>query len=140
VIAAGAAGGRIGTAFIATYESGAHPLYEQAIVDAYLGDTAISDVFSTQRPLCATSPRHRVLRACVDAVNALPDAQVGEALFGRKSASLRKGSPLSPSATPTGHIEAMAMYASDAAAAVDAIRPAAEVLTWLCEGAEQLLS
>ena len=34
----------------------------------------------------------------------------------------------------TGYIEAMAMYASDAAADVTAIRPAADVLSWLRDG------
>ena len=61
VLAAGASGARVGTAFIATDESGAHPAYKQAIVDAGLGATAITDTFAVGCPLCATSARHRVL-------------------------------------------------------------------------------
>jgi len=139
VLAAGASGARVGTAFIATDESGAHPLYKQAVVDAGLGASAITDTFSNQCPLCATSPRHRVLAHCVDAAHLAAD-EVGEITFGSRTVPLHRGSPLSPSTTTTGQIGAMAMYASDAAASVTSIRPAAEVLSWLGEGAERLLS
>jgi nitronate monooxygenase len=139
VLAAGAAGARVGTAFIATVESGAHPIYKQAVVDAGRGDTVITDTFSNQCPLCATSPRHRVLGACVRAAQSLAAGEIGVAQYGSRAVSLLNGSPLSPSTTTTGHIEAMAMYASDAAADASTIRPAADVITWLCEGADALL-
>jgi nitronate monooxygenase len=140
VVAAGASGARVGTAFIATDESGAHPLYKQAVVDAGPGETIITDAFAIQCPLCATSARHRVLATCVDAVHDLADDAAGEARYGSRTIALVKGSPLTPTATTTGHIGAMAMYASDAVAAVDRIRPAGEVLSWLCEGAEAALA
>jgi|SoiMethySBSTD1v2_1073268.scaffolds.fasta_scaffold495845_2 nitronate monooxygenase len=139
VLAAGASGARIGTAFIATNESGAHPLYKQAVVDAGLGGSAITDVFSNQCPLCATSARHRVLTGCIEAARAAVDEEVGEITFGSKSFPLLRGSPLSPSTTTTGDIAAMVMYASDAAADVTCVRPAAQVLSWLCDGADDLL-
>src|SRR4051794_1509957 len=65
VVAAGAAGARIGTRFVATVESGAHPAYKQAVVDAVGDCTIITDAFA-DCPLCATSPRARVLRAAVE--------------------------------------------------------------------------
>src|SRR5438309_2320834 len=43
VMAAGAAGARVGTRFVATSESGAHPVYKQALVDAIAGSTEIND-------------------------------------------------------------------------------------------------
>ena len=140
VLAAGASGARVGTAFIASNESGAHPLYKQAVIDAGRGDTLITDAFSTQCPLCATSARHRVLASCVDAVRSIGEGEIGEVIYGSQPVPLSKGSPLSPSATTTGHIGAMAMYASDAAADVTAIRPAADVLSWLCDGAADMLA
>jgi nitronate monooxygenase len=140
VCAAGASGARVGTAFIATRESGAHPEYKRAIVEAGLGATAISDVFRNGCPMCATSARHRVLRSCIEAVAAAPDAEVGEVVYGRTSVPLPRGSFQPPIATTTGHIDAMAMYASDAVVHVDDIRPAADVLDWLCQGADQLLT
>lgn len=140
VLAAGASGARVGTAFIATTESGAHPRYKQAVVDARRGDTLITDTFSKQCPLCATSARHRVLTACVRASQALPDGEIGVTMYGSRAVPQVKGSPLSPSTTTTGHIGAMAMYASDAAADASAIRPAGEVIAWLCDGADTLLT
>jgi len=70
VLAEGAAGARIGTRFAATEESGAHPEYKRAIVDAAADSTEITDAFAVC-PLCATVPRARVLRSCIDALHHL---------------------------------------------------------------------
>src|SRR5215469_12563245 len=64
VLAAGADGARAGTRFVAAAESGAHPEYKQAVASAAAGSTEITGAFSVC-PLCATSPRARVLRSCV---------------------------------------------------------------------------
>jgi nitronate monooxygenase len=140
VLAAGASGARVGTAFIATEESGAHERYKQAVVDAGAGSTTITDAFRTGCPLCATSARHRVLAGCIEAAAGLPEGDAGEVQIGSRTVAVPRGSFMSPTPATTGHVEAMVMYASDAAEAVTAVRPAAEVLTWLCDGAEALLS
>ena len=75
-----------------------------------------------------------MLASCVDAVRSIGEGEIGEVIYGSQPVPPSKGSPLSPSATMTGHIEAMAMYASDATADVTAIRPAADVLSWLRDG------
>ena len=51
-------------------ESGAHPVYKQAVVEASAGATEITAVFAVS-PLCATVRRARVLRSCIDAVRQL---------------------------------------------------------------------
>jgi nitronate monooxygenase len=130
VLAAGAAGVRVGTRFIATVESGAHALYKQAIVDATDGDTEITDAFAVC-PLCATSPRVRVLRSCIDAVHTVAGDVVGETMIAGERVSLPKGSGMPPGATATGHIGAMAMYAGVSVADVRAIQPAAHVIAEL---------
>jgi nitronate monooxygenase len=56
VLGAGAAGARVGTRFVATPESGAHPRYKQAIVGAGSGSTEITSAFAVC-PLCVTVPR-----------------------------------------------------------------------------------
>lgn len=133
VLAAGAAGARVGTVFIATDESGAHPAYRDAVVQARPGDSVITDTFANGCPLCATSPRHRVLASCVAAAQLVGAEVVGEMQLGNRLITVPKGSPLSPTPTTTGHVEGMALYASDAAASVTKVRPAAEVVAWLCE-------
>src|SRR6266536_3407164 len=54
VLAAGADGARAGTRFVATYESGAHPDYKQAVADAIAGSTEITGS-RRARPLLAIS-------------------------------------------------------------------------------------
>ncbi|GAC1598286.1 MAG: hypothetical protein NVS3B21_23690 [Acidimicrobiales bacterium] len=131
VLGAGAAGARVGTRFVATNESGAHPAYKQAVVDATADSTEITDAFSVC-PLCATVPRARVLRSCISALRGLPGEAVGETMMGDQRVSLPKGHGLPPSAAATGHIEAMAMYAGESVASIDAIEPVAKIMTSWC--------
>ena len=139
VLAAGAAGARMGTRFIATDESGAHPDYKQAVVDATAGSTAISDAFAIC-PLCATSPRPRVLRRCISAVQAFENDVVGEVTIAGKTVPVPKGSGQPPLAGSTGAVEAMVMYAGESVAAIHEIAPAAKVIEVLCNEAERLLA
>jgi nitronate monooxygenase len=134
-LGAGAAGVRAGTRFVATSESGAHPAYKQAVVDAAAGSTEITDAFSVC-PLCATVPRARVLRSCVRALLDVPDDEVGKTTIGGQRISLAKGHGLPPGAGATGHIEAMAMYAGESVAGIDAIEPVAQVMTSWCSAVE----
>jgi nitronate monooxygenase len=137
VLAAGAAGARAGTRFVATNESGAHPAYKQAVAGAIAGSTEITDAFSVC-PLCATEPRARVLRSCIDAVRDLADDAVGESTVNGQRISLPKGHGLPPGVAATGHIGAMPMYAGESAAAVHAVEPVAEVVDSWCAAAAEL--
>ena len=139
VLAAGAAGARMGTRFIATDESGAHPDYKQAVVDATAGSTAISGAFAIC-PLCATSPRPRVLRRCISAVQAFENDVVGEVTIAGKTVPVPKGSGQPPLAGSTGAVEAMVMYAGESVAAIHEIAPAAKIIEVLCAEAERLLA
>ncbi len=134
VVAAGAAGARIGTRFLATAESGAHPAYKQAVVDAAGDGTEITGAFAVDCPLCATSPRARVLRASVERLAALDGDVV--ATLSRSRVPVPRGSGIPPVAGAEGHLDAMAMYAGAGAGAVTAIRPAAEVVAELAAALE----
>lgn len=131
VLDMGAAGVRAGTRFIATTESGAHSAYKQAVAAAAVGSTEITDAFSVC-PLCASVPRARVLRSCIHAVRGLPGETVGETTAGGQRIALPKGHGLPPGAAASGHIDAMAMYAGESAAAITAIEPAAHVIQSWC--------
>jgi nitronate monooxygenase len=131
VLAAGAAGARAGTRFVATNESGAHPAYKQAVAGAAAGSTEITDAFSVC-PLCATVPRARVLRSCIDALQDVAGDTVGEATVGGQRVSLPKGHGLPPGAAATGNISAMPMYAGESAAAVPDVEPVAQVIESWC--------
>lgn len=139
VLAAGAAGARLGTRFVATTESGAHDLYKAAVVDTNDDTTEITDAFAVC-PLCATSPRARVLRRCIDAVHRLGDQPAGQTTLGGQPFIIDKGSGLPPGAAATGDIEAMAMYAGSSVTAIHSIEPVDKVMTDLVDSATRLLN
>ena len=129
-LAAGAAGVRAGTRFVATAESGAHPAYKQAVTDAAAGATEITGAFSVF-PLCATSPRARVLSTCVGALRDLDGEVAGQTTTGGRRITLPRGHGLPPGTAATGHLDAMPMYAGESAAAISAVEPAAQIIaTW----------
>jgi NAD(P)H-dependent flavin oxidoreductase YrpB (nitropropane dioxygenase family) len=136
-LAAGADGARMGTRFVATEESGAHPLYKQAIVEAGADDTALVTDFSVFWP---NGPQpHRVLRRALEAARALDSDEVGETmLFGARQ-PIPKFAVAPPTAETTGTIEAFAMYAGTSAGSIDTVEPAAAVVERLAAGAERLL-
>jgi nitronate monooxygenase len=126
-LAAGADGVRAGTRFVAAAESGAHPLYKQAVADAAAGSTEITGAFSVC-PLCATSPRARVLTSCVGALRELDGDTVGEMSQRGRRVAVPRGHGTPPGAAATGHIDAMPMYAGESAAAITSVEPAAAIL------------
>ena len=126
-LAAGADGVRAGTRFVAAAESGAHPLYRQAVVDASAGATEISGAFA-DCPLCATSPRARVLRSCVLALHGLEGDTAGSTVAGGREVAVPRGHGTPPGPSATGHVEAMAMYAGESAALISSVEPAAAIL------------
>src|SRR5439155_3393994 len=134
VLAAGADGARMGTRFVATKESGAHPSYVAAVVSASGEETEITGHFNVC-PLCALRPRARVLRSAIDALDALDDDNVGT--FHGNPVPRAAGMP--PSRDMEGAIEAMAMYCGEGAGAVNDAVGAAEVVTGFTRDAEALL-
>jgi nitronate monooxygenase len=127
VLATGAAGVRAGTRFVASTESGAHPLYKEAVTAAAADTTEITGAFAVC-PLCATVPRARVLRSCIGALEDLDGDTVGEVRAGGQLISLPRGHGSPPAAGATGHIEAMAMYAGHSVAAISAVEPAGQIV------------
>lgn len=135
VLASGASGARIGTRFVASAESGAHPAYVKALLAATAADTCLTDVFSELWP----NAPHRVLRSAIDAAKAAPDSIVGETDHGGTRVPIQRFSPLCPSLTTKGAIGAMALYAGESVTHVNSVQPAAEIIAQLVAGAEQRL-
>jgi NAD(P)H-dependent flavin oxidoreductase YrpB (nitropropane dioxygenase family) len=134
-LAAGASGVRVGTRFVATHESDAHPAYVDALLRASATDTVLTTAFSVMWP----DAPHRVLRSCVEAAEAVKDDVVGEMAIGGMQMPVPRFSVPSPSRHTTGKIEAMALYAGESVGAVTGIVSAGEVVRELAEGAERLL-
>jgi nitronate monooxygenase len=138
VLAAGAAGARIGTRFIAASESGAHPEYVLELLAAGPESTEITDGFA-ECPMCATLPRARVLRSAIAAVDALDQETVGTMATADGEQPLPPRAGLPPHKEVSGQIHAMALYAGSGVEHVTAVRPAADIVRELAEGAEALL-
>jgi nitronate monooxygenase len=131
MLAAGADGVRVGTRFIASEESEAHPLWVQAVIDAAPGDAVVSTAFNNGMP--QPGP-HRVLRSSVEAAAALPDGEIGIMRLSGAELPVRRFAPLAPTRDSTGHVEAMPFYAGQSAGAVRCVQPAAEILAELAAG------
>jgi nitronate monooxygenase len=138
VLAAGAAGVRIGTRFIAASESGAHPEYVLELLAAGPESTEITDGFA-ECPMCATLPRARVLRSAIAAVDALDQETVGTMPSPDGEQPLPPRAGLPPHKDVSGQIHAMALYAGSGVEHITAVRPAADIVRELAEGAEALL-
>jgi nitronate monooxygenase len=134
-LAAGASAVRIGTRFVATRESGAHPAYVDALLRARAEDTVYSEAFSVMWP----NAPHRVLGSCVEAARALADGPVGEIDLGGGPMPVPRFAVPAPTRSATGRVDAMALYAGQSVGAVNDAPPAGALVRRLAEDAEALL-
>jgi nitronate monooxygenase len=129
---AGASGVLVGTRFVATQESMAHPEYKAALVGAAAADTALSVCFQDGWPGAV----HRTLRNRTlerwEAAGCPPVGQrPGE---GDIVARLADGSPVaryhfaSPQRGVEGHVTDLALYAGAGVGAIIDLPPAAELI------------
>ncbi len=127
VIRAGASAARVGTRFVAAKESGAHPKYIKALVEANAKDTVLTETFSVGWP----HAHHRVLKSCVDKVHSFEGDIVGERDLAGATKPVPKGSIALPTISTTGKIEAMALYAGESVGAVKTVKSAADIMNEL---------
>ncbi|HEX2784453.1 MAG TPA: nitronate monooxygenase, partial [Ilumatobacteraceae bacterium] len=122
---------RVGTRFVATRESYAHPAYIDALVAARDDDSVLTEAFGVGWP----NAPHRVLRSAIAAAEAAPTDVVGETAprEGKPVQMVRFGAS-SPNRDTTGDISAMALYAGRSVGAVDRVMTAAEVVAELSAG------
>jgi NAD(P)H-dependent flavin oxidoreductase YrpB (nitropropane dioxygenase family) len=136
VLAAGAAAARIGTRFVTSDESCAHPRYKDALLAASGVDTVLTDRFGAGWP----DAPHRVLRSALREADARTGDVVGAARYGDAEVPVVRWSPMPPTVDTTGEIDAMACYCGQGVDAVVARERAADVVQALADGAERLLS
>ena len=137
VLAAGAAAARVGTVLLATEEAGAHPQYVAALLAAAGEDAVLTDRFSVLWP---NGPEpHRTLRQALVAAEAFDGDVVGETRMGAATLPVPRFGVACPNRATTGEVAAMVHYAGQGVGQVDRVRPAAEVVGDLADGAERLL-
>lgn len=122
---------RVGTRFVATRESYAHPDYVDALVAASTDDSVLTETFGVGWPHAP----HRVLRSSIDAATAAPNEVVGETTrSGSDPVPMVRFGASSPTRDTTGDISAMALYAGRSVGSVDHVMSAAEVVAELSAG------
>lgn len=118
---AGADAVRVGTRFLAALESTAHPTYVAALIAGHADDTVLTTAFGDGWP----DAPHRVLRSAIRE--------------GERRGNAQSWSPMWPTITSTGAIEAQALYAGQSVGAVTARQPAAEIVAEIADEARRLL-
>jgi nitronate monooxygenase len=105
-LAAGADGVLLGTAFIVTHESRAHPYFKGAVSAAREADTVITDVYEIGWP----GRRHRVLATAVTRDPKQAKNFIGRTVVEGKPYLVPRFSAAVPTDATSGRVEEMAMY------------------------------
>jgi NAD(P)H-dependent flavin oxidoreductase YrpB (nitropropane dioxygenase family) len=129
--AAGADGVRVGTRFIASAESEAHPQWVQAVLGASASDAVVSNAFNVGLP---TPGPHRVLRSSIAAAESFEGDETGIVRLAGADIPVARFGAVPPTRDSTGTIAAMPFYAGQSAGAVTRIQPAAEIFAELATG------
>lgn len=134
-LAAGAAGVRMGTRFVATPESGAHPAYKDAILAASGSETILTDAYRVMWP--SDQANARVLRSALEHASGLPeDTPVGTMTMGPVTVDVPRFGVPPPTVTTEGDVAAMALYAGESVASIDTLKPAGDLVRRIAADAE----
>lgn len=141
-LALGANGVCLGTRFLATEESFAHPLYKRNLVE--LDKTEYTNVFGRSRWPGAP---HRVLQTpFFTEWKHLPDNEteenqpvIGHTIIHGRPKDIHRFAGTVPNETTTGDVQSMVMYAGQGVGLIKEILPAGEVVRKLVEEAQHVI-
>lgn len=132
----------LGTRFLATTESNAHPEYKRRLVEAGEQDTRLTTLFGRGWP----GAPHRALRTpfVEQWAERAPDPEaeapaVGRTRIGEKEVELLRFASLPPSRSASGDVAAMALLAGQSVGLVREIEPAGVVLRRLAAEAHEII-
>ncbi|XP_057429512.1 uncharacterized protein LOC130722709 [Lotus japonicus] len=140
-LALGAQGVSLGTRFLATKESFAHPTYKRELIE--LDETYYTDVFGRAR----WHAPHRVIQTPFfkEWRNLPPnETEANQPVIGHSTIhgvekEIRSFSGTVPNKTTTGDVESMVMYAGQGVGLIKEIMSAGEVIRELVEGAQLIM-
>lgn len=138
----GAQGVCLGTRFVATQESYAHPIYKRKLVE--YERTEYTDIFGRAR--WPGAPQRVLQTPFFDDWRSLSadENEVNQPIIGRSTIhgvekEIRRFAGTVPNMTTTGDLESMAMYAGQSVGLIKEILPAGEVVKNLVEEAQLLI-
>ncbi|CAN1233609.1 Probable nitronate monooxygenase [Linum perenne] len=142
-LALGAQAVCLGTRFVATEESNAHPIYKRKLVE--LDETQYTDVFGRAR--WPNAPQRALLtpffnhhgKSLSPHLTELDHPIIGHTVIHGQEKEIREFGGAVPNARATGEIERMAMYAGQGVGMIKEIPAASQVVHSLVHGAQQLI-
>ena len=135
-LALGADGVWVGTRFVASKESEAHPDYKRRLLAASQADAIYTEIFRVGWP--PNSP-HRVLRNSLTEGGSVPPGPVGSARIGDRTVEVPQFGSATPTIHTEGRIELMANYAGQGVGLIRNILPAAEIVQQMASEAEAII-
>jgi len=146
VLALGAQAAMLGTRFLASAESRAHPRYKQRLLEADEGGTVRTILFGHGWP----NAPHRTLRTAfveqwlgreARGQESRPDEPaVGQTVIGGQPMPVLRFMGLPPNCDASGDIESMDLLAGQGVGLVGEIKPAGEIVRKLVDEARQIVS
>lgn len=141
-LALGAQGVCLGTRFLATVESFAHPLYKQKLVE--FDKTEYTNVFGRARwpgapQRVLQTPFFKEWRHLPDNENEENQPVIGHSIIHGVKKDIRRFAGTVPNATTVGDIDSMVMYAGQGVGLIREILPAGEVVKRLVEEAKSII-
>lgn len=141
-LALGAQGVCLGTRFLATEESYAHPTYKSKLVE--MSNTEYTNVYGRARWPDAPhrvlkTPFHMEWKNLPSHENEANQPIIGRTIIHGMEKEIRRFAGTVPNKTTTGDLESMVMYAGEGVGLIKEILPAAQVVTRLVEGAQTLI-
>ncbi|KAK7246741.1 hypothetical protein RIF29_41611 [Crotalaria pallida] len=141
-LALGAQGVCLGTRFVATEESNAHPAYKRKLVE--MAETEYTDVFGRARwpgapQRVLQTPFYKDWRLLPAHENEANQPVIGHSTINGVEKEIRRFAGTVPNATTTGDLESMAMYAGQGVGLIKEIISAGEVVKSLVEGAQLIM-
>jgi nitronate monooxygenase len=145
-LALGADGVSIGTRFLATPEAAAHPTYKAKVLAAGEGDTVRTTLFgygwpdAPHRTLRTPFVEHWLAHEARGGESRPDEPIIGQTRIGGMPVPIPRFSSCPPNTDATGDLESMALLAGQTVGLVDAIKPAAEIVRELVEGAARIIA
>jgi NAD(P)H-dependent flavin oxidoreductase YrpB (nitropropane dioxygenase family) len=146
VLALGAQAAVLGTRFLASSESRAHPHYKQKVLEASEQDTVRTTLFGYGWP----DAPHRTLRTAfvrqwlgqeARGQESRPDEPVvGQTVIGGQPMPVLRFMGFPPNSDASGDIESMDLLAGQAVGLVREVKPAGQIVRELVEEARQIIS
>ena len=135
-LALGAQGVWVGTRFVASDESEAHPEYKKRVLDSCEADAVYTETFHVGWP--PHSP-HRVLRNSLTDGDPPPSGPVAHVHLGGQTIEVAPFGAATPTIYTEGRTELMANYAGQGVGLIHNIQPAAEIVDRMISDAEAII-